>query len=328
MPVATAEPGSAAAAAAAQAPAAAAAPAEAEAAADADDLELAFQMLELARLRYEAMPEGAERCRKLADVFSRLGDLSQTNDQFESALQEYQKALALRQEELAAGAADVVLAKRDIAFEHSNIARAMQYQDTPRLADALSHQQAALSTIDALMTSSSTAAPAQDAAAARAPAESSHVAELKAVRADLHEKVEELREAVSQGLPAPRPGAAAAALSASGPAGPATAGGPGGTTTIGFGAKPGQQTIGFGAPTLQASSNAPTVLAVKKKRKVAAAPEAAGSGLGNLMAPAAGTTTIGFGGTNQILQPKPQQPSCGAEKVAAGGTKRAAEALE
>lgn len=297
-------------------------------------------MLELARLRFEAMPKGAERCHKLADVFSRLGDLSQTNDQFEPALQEYQKALELRQEELAAGATDVVMAKRDIAFEHSNIARALQYQDTPRLADALSHQQAALSTIDALMKSSTAAAAAQDAAAAQAPAESSDVAELKAVRADLHEKVEELREAVGQGLPTPRPGAAAAALSASGPAGPAAAGGSAGTTTIGFGPKPAQQTIGFGAPTLQASSNAPTVLAVKKKRKVAVAPVAAGNGLGNLMAPAAagittigfggssGTTTIGFGGTNQILQPKPKQPSCSAGTVDAAGTKRAAEALE
>ena len=32
---------------------------------DADDLELAFQMLELARLRYHTLPESGERCRKL-----------------------------------------------------------------------------------------------------------------------------------------------------------------------------------------------------------------------------------------------------------------------
>lgn len=310
---------------------AAAAPGEGEEAADADDLELAFQMLELARLRYEAMNSGADRCRKLADVYSRLGDLNQTNDQFEVALQEYQKALGLRREELEAGGTDAVLAKRDIAAEHSNIARALQYQDTPRLADALSHQQAALSTIDALMASSTTVAVAQDEAAAQPPRESSEVAELKAVRADINEKVEELREAVGQGLAVPRPGAAAAALgAASGGTTPAGAGGPVGTTTIGFGNKPAQQTIGFGAPTMQASSNAPTVLAVKKKRKVAATPVVAGNGVGNVMAavPADGNTTVGFGGTNQLLQPKSQQPGCGVGKLDTVGTKRTGEALE
>ena len=35
------------------------------------------------------------------------------------------------------------------------------------------------------------------------------VGELKAVRADIHDKVKELREAVGQGLVAPPPGAAA-----------------------------------------------------------------------------------------------------------------------
>lgn len=317
---------------------------------DADDLELAFQMLELARLRYEAMPEGAERCRKLADVFSRLGDLSQTNDQFEPALQEYQKALALRLQELDAGGTDVVLTKRDIAAEHSNIARALQYQDTPRLADALSHQRAALSTIDALMASSTAAAvaePAAAAGAAQAAGESSVVGELKAVRADIHDKVEELREAVGQGLVAPPPGAAAAALGASGGASAAAAGPAGGTTTIGFGAKPAQQSTGFGAPTLQASASAPKVLAVKKKRKVATVPVAAGSGMAAMamMPPAAaggtttigfgtgGTTTIGFGGTSQNqLQPKSQQAasSCagGAAASVVGAKRPAAEALE
>ena len=304
----------------------AAAPAEVEEAADADDLELAFQMLELARLRYEAMPTSAERCRKLADVYSRLGDLSQTNDQFDSALQEYQQALELRQEELHLGGTDVFQAKRAIAAEHANIACTLQYQDTPRLADALSHQQAALSTIEALMTSSTAATPAQDAAAAVAPGNSSLAEELTAIRADIHEKVEALREAVSQGL-APRPGAAAAALSAGGPV---AAGGSAGTTTIGFGAKPAQQTIGFGAPSVQASSSAPTVLAVKKKRKVATIPmAAAGNGVENVICPAGAgsTTTIGFGGTNQLLQSKPQ-PTCGAGKGDALGTKRTAEALE
>lgn len=305
---------------------AAAAPAEAEGAADADDLELAFQMLELARLRYEAMPTSAERCRKLADVYSRLGDLSQTNDQFDSALQEYQQALELRQEELDLGGTDVFQAKRAIAAEHANIACTLQYQDTPRLADALSHQQAALSTIDALMTSSTTEAPAQDVAAAQAPGDSSLADELTAIRADIHDKVEALREAVSQGL-APRPGAAAAALSARAPA---ATGESAGTTTIGFGAKPAQQSIGFGAPSLQASSNAPTVLAVKKKRKVAATPmAAAGNGVENVMGPAAAgsTTAIGFGGTNQLLQSK-SLPTCGAGKGDALGIKRTAEALE
>ena len=159
-PVRSAEPGS-------DAAAAAVAP-------DADDLELAFQMLELARLRYHALPESGERCRKLADVYSRLGDLNQTNDQFEAALQEYQQALELRKQELASGGTDAVLTKRDIAFEHSNIARALQYQDTPRIADALGHQRSALATIDELMAASSSgaaeAAAGAAAAAAAAPA--------------------------------------------------------------------------------------------------------------------------------------------------------------
>lgn len=329
--------------------AAAAAPAATEV--DADDLELAFQMLELARLRYEGMVEGGERCRKLADVYSRLGDLAQTNDQFEPALQEYQKALDLRQQELKLGGTDGVLAKRDVAAEHSNIARALQYQDTPRLADALSHQRAALATIDALMAASTSAAAAGEAAAAApaaaaaAPAGPSKKAELKAVRDDIAEKVEELREAVGQGLHAPPPGAAAAAMGA------AAAGPAGGTTTMGFGApsagaakSAGVSQTGFGAPTLQASASAPTVLAVKKKRKVSAMPVAASmGGAASMMGmPSGGTTTMGFGagGTttigfgssnsgaaaNMLPSKAAAAVSCGA---AAGVPKRtAAEALE
>lgn len=220
---------------------------------DADDMELAWQMLELARVAYSRTPVSASQQEHLADVLSRLGDLSQTNDQFDKALSDYKEALGLRVEQLGLEGGNTPSTQRAIAAEHSNVARALQYQDNPLIKEALHHSEEALKVIDALIASSETE-------------------KLEAIRTDMTEKVEELRDMVRQ---APVPGEAAAAATGTAPAAKqqtasATAGfgSSAGTTTIGFGSSAGTATVGFGS-----SAGTTTV------------------GFGG----STGTTTIGFG---------------------------------
>ena len=73
---------------------------EGEAGDEADDLELAFQCFEVARLAYEKKPGDKLR---LADVLECLGEVHMENEQWASAVSEFESALSIKTEALPAG---------------------------------------------------------------------------------------------------------------------------------------------------------------------------------------------------------------------------------
>lgn len=120
-----------------------------------DDIELAWEMLEGARVCYSKQPDTADRRDHLADVHSRLGDVMQANEMFAQAITEYTRAHRLREQALAeggaatdaGGAAAAAAAaaappsrsrlQRAIAAELCNIGRALQWSVPPRTDDAV-----------------------------------------------------------------------------------------------------------------------------------------------------------------------------------------------
>lgn len=68
----------------------------------ADDLEVAWEMLEVARVIYSRFPNDLAVEKELARVYMRLGDLGMESDVFEQARSDYEKSLALRQKILTA----------------------------------------------------------------------------------------------------------------------------------------------------------------------------------------------------------------------------------
>lgn len=115
-----------------------------------DDIELAWEMLEGARVCYGKHPDTVDRSVRLADVYSRLGDVMQANEMFAQAITEYTHAHRLREQALAADAAPSdrpadgtvpALARgplrRAVAAELCNIGRALQWSVPPRAADAV-----------------------------------------------------------------------------------------------------------------------------------------------------------------------------------------------
>ncbi|RLN10766.1 hypothetical protein BBJ28_00010990, partial [Nothophytophthora sp. Chile5] len=68
----------------------------------ADDLEVAWEMLELARVIYARYPGDLAVETQLARVYTRLGDLGLESDQFEQARADFEKALLLRRKVLRA----------------------------------------------------------------------------------------------------------------------------------------------------------------------------------------------------------------------------------
>ncbi|RLN32136.1 hypothetical protein BBJ28_00007062 [Nothophytophthora sp. Chile5] len=68
----------------------------------ADDLEVAWEMLELARVVYARYPGDLAVETQLARVYTRLGDLGLESDQFEQARADFEKALLLRRKVLRA----------------------------------------------------------------------------------------------------------------------------------------------------------------------------------------------------------------------------------
>ena len=148
-----------------------------------DDVELAWEMLELARVCLLKQPEARARQKLLADTHTRLGDLHQANEQFETAAGEYGAAVALRRGLEHRTAAET----RALAAECCNLARAMQWSNPPRLPEAVEQYGVALATVDSML---------HTAAAA----------DLPALRADITAKLVELG-----GTPPAAPAAAAAA---------------------------------------------------------------------------------------------------------------------
>lgn len=63
----------------------------------ADDLEVAWEMLEVARVIYSRYPDELAVEKELARVYMRLGDLGMESDVFEQAKSDYEKSLMLRQ---------------------------------------------------------------------------------------------------------------------------------------------------------------------------------------------------------------------------------------
>lgn len=63
----------------------------------ADDLEVAWEMLEVARVIYSRFPDDLAVEKELARVYMRLGDLGMESDVFEQAKSDYEKSLMLRQ---------------------------------------------------------------------------------------------------------------------------------------------------------------------------------------------------------------------------------------
>ena len=240
---------------------------EGEAGDEADDLELAFQCFEVARLAYEKKPGDKLR---LADVLECLGEVHMENEQWASAVSEFESALSIKTEALPAG-------DRQIAHLHFQMARASEaHKDdlerggdpaegssssatTPEATKAAvaeqreqarSHYEACAEVLELrLQLLAQSAAPAADAAARAAPSESD---ELKELLVEVKEKAKELEAAPETAATA---AAAAAAGAAAGTAAAAAAASDGGvaTTTSGFDAPrcgisaAGVTTVGFGA---------------------------------------------------------------------------------
>eukprot|EP01050_Picozoa_sp_SAG11_P007022 SAG11_NODE_571_length_8451_cov_34.938218_4_plen_354_part_00 len=134
-----------------------------------DDIELAWEMLELARICAEKfLAQNARRCVLLPEILSRLGDVHQANEQFEEALDKYRHALEVRKQiaqERAAGSVGAAGASgktgeghetwseaRALAAEHCNIARALQWSKAPQPAESARHYSFALHLLEELLT--------------------------------------------------------------------------------------------------------------------------------------------------------------------------------
>eukprot|EP01050_Picozoa_sp_SAG11_P009627 SAG11_NODE_919_length_6545_cov_5.571052_5_plen_298_part_00 len=269
-------------------------------------MELSWQMLEIARVAYGKAPASSKVSRQLSLVYTRLGDLSQCNDQFEQAVHDYKTALEIWER---LGGQDMDF-KRGLCSKLLDITRALQYSSSPNFAQALTFAQRALTVFEELLTSESAA---------------DKKAELSELRTDVSEKVSELEQVLARAASggdavAARVGSAAEAGAAGGSskaeasaasvssaaassasssaAASASAAAAAGRTTVGFGSASsssssssrggevsggeGVTTIGFGAPSASASAGAPKVLAVRQKRK----PTAATAAVGDAVAPA------------------------------------------
>ncbi len=93
---------------------------------DADDMQIAWEVLELARVVYARSPNKAHVV-ELAKVHGRLGDLAMENEQFEQAMTEFNKCFELQKKELSPG-------DRRLAGSHSDLAQACLYDQKPELA--------------------------------------------------------------------------------------------------------------------------------------------------------------------------------------------------
>ncbi len=84
-----------------------------------DDFKLAWEILDIARLIYSKQEDPLSR-QVLSDIHMDLGDLQMENEQFPSALEDYQRALDLCNDEGVEG-------KRALASIHFKIAMAQEY---------------------------------------------------------------------------------------------------------------------------------------------------------------------------------------------------------
>ena len=126
---------------------------------EAEDMELAWQMLEIARVAYGKAPKNTAQNQKLADVYSRLGDHSQMNDHFDQAVQDYKSALKIREQSHDLSSTNI---KRVLASDMCNIARALQYSDPPDFQRALDYTKNAAAAMDEVSGSDPSVAEMRD----------------------------------------------------------------------------------------------------------------------------------------------------------------------
>ncbi|KAJ4462443.1 putative ras-related protein Rab-14 [Paratrimastix pyriformis] len=138
-----------------------------------DDLEIAWEVLDIARCLAERAPEDAPSKLFLADVLLRLGDASLESEKPQEALEEYERALALRAHWRPNG-------WRDLAEIHTKDSFALTVMEPPDLKGAVEHYQAAidlLSRRQAFLLQVMPTLPPASALAAHAPAPPSAAAE-------------------------------------------------------------------------------------------------------------------------------------------------------
>jgi hypothetical protein len=106
---------------------------EQEARETADDLQVAWEMLEVARVIYSRFPEELAVEKELARVYMRLGDLGMESEVFEQAKSDYEKSLMLRKKILKITKdPDTTL----LADLYCCLAISCIYQDTAKTTDA------------------------------------------------------------------------------------------------------------------------------------------------------------------------------------------------
>ncbi|KAI9202115.1 uncharacterized protein BJ171DRAFT_515736 [Polychytrium aggregatum] len=95
-----------------------------------DDMQLAWDILELARISYERM-EDPEKCKpKLAAVHMALGDISLESERWREAVEDYLLSVKLKESYLSDD-------NRQLAEVHYKLALALEYSERPQ--DALGH---------------------------------------------------------------------------------------------------------------------------------------------------------------------------------------------
>lgn len=215
---------------------------------ESDDLELSFQVLEVARLIYQKMP-AAEGEASLAEVLELIGEVQMENEAWEDAIKDLKASLEIKERRLPAG-------DRQLAHMHYQIATATVSLVEKQRAQAREHYQAAADVLqqrlNALPTGASTEAEGQS--------EEKELRELLAeVRAKVEEQSAQSQGAQSQGAQPPN---AQTATSTGAPPQPTPDAEAGAVTTIGFG----------GAATQSASTAAAlpvqSLSVVKKKKAV------------------------------------------------------------
>jgi tetratricopeptide (TPR) repeat protein len=282
--------------------------AEEGAASNAEDLEVAWEMLEVARVIYSK--QDSPVCEAaLAKVYSRLGDLSMETGNFQGSVDDYNKCLAVREKMLPKN-------NRSVADVHCCLAMAWMYfasSETGKpdqLKDALTHYKAAGSLIHGCLQASRDEPVVEGKGKKRASAEVSptstltgedsdeapETVELKSILHDLNEKIVDLTKSIESNLLTKPPktecgvtqvgfGEPAGGVTKVGfgePAGAATTVGfgepAGAVTTVGFGEPAGAvTTVGFGEPAAAASTGSssapvpPPMMQVRKKQKVVSA---------------------------------------------------------
>jgi tetratricopeptide (TPR) repeat protein len=103
----------------------------------ADDLEVAWEVLEIARMSYSQAPPTKENELQLAETYQTIGEVGLESESFAQAIEDFTKCLKLLKKWHTPG-------HRDIANVYNNLAMACMYDIPQRASEALSHYKAAV----------------------------------------------------------------------------------------------------------------------------------------------------------------------------------------